>query len=803
MQHRFWAVMVLMVFVAMLSLSVACGGEFWWPVSGVITGEYGEDRIDHYHAGVDIAAGTGTPIHAACKGTIAYRGWYSGYGNTIDIQHENGFVTRYGHQSAFGNYGVGAYVNRGDIVGYVGSTGDSTGPHTHFEIRQGVTFDFANTYSIPASMWQDITALTEIPQGYACNCGSYTNPPYLFGDGIDGWSAGNSATGINWTGPNDWGGSIWFDQNGNDSFIYSPTTHVIGPSAPQVLNVNLYPQSGNTAAHDMQLFWKTDAENSFTADKSTPIVLYNAQNNWTTVNLSINNSKWWAQTINQLRLDFDNTNSGTRYIINHIVLQDALWWHFDFSGNVMGWTAGNSLSTPWQITSGSWPGCLVTDQTGNDAYMWSGSISGDGYPYNFIGGVNDWIRVHVYPQSGNSSVHDMAVYWVTAGDGTWNEAKSCHVTYNALNGWADVYLPVGLNANWPTQHISQIRLDFDQANHSTRWIVDQISSEQIGSDTTAPTVPTGLTATAASGTTVNLSWTASTDSTGVNGYKIYRNATQIGTSIAPSYSDTACTAGTTYSYTVGAYDSVGNNSAGCTAVSVTTLSGDTQAPTVPANLAATAVSPTRINLSWSASTDNVAVTGYKIYRGGAYVTTVTALTYTDTGRSAGTAYSYQVSAIDARSNESAKSTAANATTPAFSNIILDNGAATLSGAWSTGSSSTDKYGADYVYASTAVTGTKTATWTPTIAYPGNYNVYVWYPIGSNRATNSPYTTAWDGGSATSAVNQQATGGQWVLIQSSKHFLAGTTGYVRLGNGTGATGKIVVADAVRFLQVSGD
>ncbi|NLX20687.1 MAG: hypothetical protein GXY55_03310, partial [Phycisphaerae bacterium] len=93
---------------------------------------------------------------------------------------------------------------------------------------------------------------------------TYTNPPYLFGSGAEGWTAGNSASGITHTG-SDWGGSIYFDQTGNDCWIYSPTTNISGPYAPQVLNVDFYPQGGTTAAHDMQLFWKTNASNAFSA----------------------------------------------------------------------------------------------------------------------------------------------------------------------------------------------------------------------------------------------------------------------------------------------------------------------------------------------------------------------------------------------------------------------------------------------------------------------------------------------------------------------------------------------------------
>src|SRR3989339_2175989 len=94
--------------------------------------------------------------------------------------------------------------------------------------------------------------------------------------------------------------------------------------------------------------------------------------------------------------------------------------------------------------------------------------------------------------------------------------------------------------------------------------------------------------------------------------------------------------------------------------------GDTQAPSVPAGLAASVISSSQINLSWSASTDNVGVTGYKVYRGGTLLTTTTSRTYNTTGLTASTAYSYRVTAIDAAGNESSQCTAVSATTQAAS-----------------------------------------------------------------------------------------------------------------------------------------
>jgi len=186
-------------------------------------------------------------------------------------------------------------------------------------------------------------------------------------------------------------------------------------------------------------------------------------------------------------------------------------------------------------------------------------------------------------------------------------------------------------------------------------------------DTTAPSVPAGLTAVAASSASISLNWTASTDDVGVTGYKIYRGGTQIDTATNNSYSDSGLSSSSTYTYNVCAYDTAGNTSAQSGAAGATTLAAgqtDTQAPTAPANLTATAVSSSQINLSWTASTDNVAVAGYEVWRGSTKIATVTTTSYSDTGRTASSSYTYTVKAFDGAVNISAASAPASATTPA-------------------------------------------------------------------------------------------------------------------------------------------
>ena len=195
-----------------------------------------------------------------------------------------------------------------------------------------------------------------------------------------------------------------------------------------------------------------------------------------------------------------------------------------------------------------------------------------------------------------------------------------------------------------------------------------------GGDTQPPTAPSGLTATAASGTQINLSWTASTDNVGVTNYFVERcqgsacsNFAQVGTSTIATYSDTGLTNATSYSYRVRATDAAGNISGYSNVSSVTTL--DTQAPTVPSALTAAAISGAQINLSWTASTDNVGVTAYLIERcQGPGCSTFTQIgtsattTLSDTGLTNATSYSYRVRARDAAGNLSGYSNVASGTT---------------------------------------------------------------------------------------------------------------------------------------------
>ncbi len=121
------------------SSSGSSGGKLSWPCSGTITSEQGW-RIHpifgymKYHSGMDIGVAYGTPIKAAASGTVIMASWYGGYGYCVIIDHGNGLSTLYGHNSSL-HVSYGQKVSRGQTIASAGSTGNSTGPHCHFEVR--------------------------------------------------------------------------------------------------------------------------------------------------------------------------------------------------------------------------------------------------------------------------------------------------------------------------------------------------------------------------------------------------------------------------------------------------------------------------------------------------------------------------------------------------------------------------------------------------------------------------------------------------------------------------------------------
>ncbi len=185
-------------------------------------------------------------------------------------------------------------------------------------------------------------------------------------------------------------------------------------------------------------------------------------------------------------------------------------------------------------------------------------------------------------------------------------------------------------------------------------------------DAQPPTAPTNLASSAITQTTFTLSWTASTDNVGVTGYDVYQNGVKINlTNITgTAYNVTGLLPGTAYAYHVKAKDGAGNQSANSNTLNVTTGMPDITPPSAPTNLQSSIITQTGFTLKWTASTDNVAVTGYDVYKDGVKINavTVTTTTYNLTGLTNATTYSMTVKAKDVASNESVASIALPVTT---------------------------------------------------------------------------------------------------------------------------------------------
>ena len=123
--------------------------------------------------------------------------------------------------------------------------------------------------------------------------------------------------------------------------------------------------------------------------------------------------------------------------------------------------------------------------------------------------------------------------------------------------------------------------------------------------------------------------------------------------------------------------------------------------------------------------------------------------------------------------------------------------------WTLATAAPDKFSNPYKYASTT-TGSDSAEafFRPTIVTPGYYDVYIWYSEGANRSTNVPVLVSYQDGFVETNINQTLPGGSWQLLTAGQYFAAGTNSFVRIGNGTGETNRVVIADAVQWVYSAG-
>jgi chitodextrinase len=230
----------------------------------------------------------------------------------------------------------------------------------------------------------------------------------------------------------------------------------------------------------------------------------------------------------------------------------------------------------------------------------------------------------------------------------WTTMSQSHLidTTPATGTFADAPLAVGSRFTDPLSGVTV----------TDNSVAGGVASVDItwGPDTIAPSQPGSLSARAAGATTATLSWAASTDNIGVAGYRVSRGGTLLGTVTTTSYADSGLIAGSSYGYSVVAFDGAGNSSQPATLTWVQPTP-DTTAPTQPTNLHTTALSKAKFTLAWTASTDNVGIAGYRVYRNGALAATVDGTTTSYSGGRQNKSATYYVVAFDATGNVSPQS----------------------------------------------------------------------------------------------------------------------------------------------------
>ncbi|HEY5915702.1 MAG TPA: immunoglobulin domain-containing protein [Verrucomicrobiae bacterium] len=216
------------------------------------------------------------------------------------------------------------------------------------------------------------------------------------------------------------------------------------------------------------------------------------------------------------------------------------------------------------------------------------------------------------------------------------------------------------------------------------------------------------------------------------------------------------------------------------------------------------ISDTSVTIAWSTDENADSRVDYGLTT--SYGATVTNGLFTRdhsvalTALAPGTLYHYRVTSIDPLGNEAVSGDFTFTTNPSgvVNDIIIDNPAASVNGAWGTGNSAGDRFGADYRFKSQGA-GAAYLQYTPTIVTAGTYQVYEWHSVGGNRTTNAPFSIRFDGGSQTVFVNEKVSGGSWNLLGTFR-FAVGTGGYIRITDGFADAGQVVIADAVKFVYV---
>jgi chitodextrinase len=320
----------------------------------------------------------------------------------------------------------------------------------------------------------------------------------------------------------------------------------------------------------------------------------------------------------------------------------------------------------------------------------------------------------------------------------------------------------------------------------------------VGPDTISPSIPTGVTAVspgAGGDDSVTVSWTASTDNRAVASYDIYRNGVVIGNTTGTTFTDDGLAAGVSFAYRVQAIDTSGNRSAGSPPINVTVAGADVSPPSIPVGLAAT-VEGSNVTLTWTASTDNRGVTGYAVFRNGAYIGWANGTTFTNTGVPIGT-YNYTLRAFDAANNRSDRSAPLSVTvggadtepptSPTGLAGTVDGSTVTL-----TWNASTDNRGVTgyAVYRNGAYIGWANGTTFTNTGVPDGQQSYTLraFDAANNRSDLTPAFPVTVGGpdtelpSVPTGLTAEVNGSSVILTWSPSTDNRGVTGYAVFRNG---------------------
>ena len=360
------------------------------------------------------------------------------------------------------------------------------------------------------------------------------------------------------------------------------------------------------------------------------------------------------------------------------------------SGNLSHWSVASGMTDQQQVTEdGSWAARATSSGTPAYAYKNLGTSLSEVYYdgafqaisqgsanvsiVRFRTAANDLLFSIFRNGNGKLSYYNSLSGKSTTGPrvstGAWHDLE-VHALLNGSSSLVEVWLDgtkvITKNGeSLGTTGVGRVYIGDNSTGHTFDYAFD----DQVvaAPDSTPPSTPTGLAVTAATLGSISLRWNASTDNVGVLGYDLFLNGSRIGTTPNTNYAFAGLSCGTSYTLGVDAYDAAGNTSSQATVIASTrSCSGqpppDTEPPTTPTGLNVSGATTTAVSLGWNASTDNVGVAGYDLFRNNTRVGSTGGTSYSFTGLTCGTSYTLGVDAYDAAGNVSSRASITAATT---------------------------------------------------------------------------------------------------------------------------------------------